>query len=116
METIVYAPTIEKDKEILSQLLAAISNHIPYSPDEVLKEYITWCYEVVFCNKDGKIGKVKQKELDYLLEQTGDKLRESIYERYQRGFEGVAVGSKRTIMRDITMLKKKARPRKKSHS
>ena len=116
MNTVIYGPAVEKDKEILSELIVAVFHHIPYSPDGVLKDYMTWCYDAVF-NKTGVICKAKQKELDYLLEQEGDKLRTCIYERYQRGYENAVVtGGKRTIMRDITMLKKKSKPKKKSHS
>lgn len=112
MKIIIHITPEQPPKEILSQLLEAIYHHVPFSTDENLKEYISWCYDEVYLKK-GTIHKSRQKELDYILEQEGDKLKEAITERIMRGYESThVVGGKRTRMWDLSMLKKKARPKK----
>ena len=111
----IYVDKNDKPKEILSRLIEAILHHVPYASEDSLKEYIKGCYEDIY-RKNGKMHKSREKELEYVLKQTGLALRMCFYERYQRGFETAAiVGMKRTQERDTSMMKTKGRPKKRSH-
>ena len=105
----------DKPKEILSHMIECVLHHVPYASEEALKDFIKGCYDDVY-RKDGKMHKSREKELEYVLKQTGLALRMCFYERYQRGFETAAiVGMKGTQERDTSMMKAKGRPRKRSH-
>ncbi len=109
----IYVDKEEKPKEILSHLIEAILHHVPYASEESLKEYIKGCYDDVY-RKNGKLHKSREKELDYVLKQTGLALRMCFYERYQRGFESATVvGSKRLREVDVSTMRKAGRPKKK---
>ena len=103
----------EKPKEILSHMIECVLHHVPYASEDSLKEFIKGCSDDVY-RKDGKLHKSREKELEYVLKQTGLALRMCFYERFQRGFESTTVvGSKRLREVDVSMMKAKGRPKKK---
>ena len=102
----------DSKKRILSALIEEIWGHIFYASDWALKDYMTWCYDRLYRNKEGILHKSRKKERDYILKQEGEELKNCIIERYQRGFEGHVVGGKRTLERFVST---KVIPKKRKH-
>jgi hypothetical protein len=109
------------DREVLSEMLEVTIQHLAWSPDDALKDFVAECYDEIYGKTDEKtqkrvMHKSRLSELDYIRKLVGKDLRDAILERYLRGYESCrVVGGKRLREVDVSMMKTKGKPRKRSH-
>lgn len=87
MKYVIYCSSNFAPKEILSSMIEPIIKHLRFSPDQSLKDYLVECYEEIYTLKNGKLHASREKELDFILTLSGDKLKQKICDLYNRGFE-----------------------------